>query len=346
VALAGEGEIVVAIEPDLARPSGDLRAERGDGGPLRGLALLAAEPAPHAAHLAGDIGIGQGEHPGDHMLDFRGMLGGGGDVDIAFLARHRERGLPLQVEMLLPADAQRSGQPVRALRDRGSGIAAPETVIGEHGLVARLGILDRDRRALGIDLDMRLARRAPGGVAGRRHDGEERLAVEIDLALGEHRIIAHGRGDVVGAGYVGGGEHHDDTGRLPHGAEIERGDAPARLGRHADGDMQGALGLADIVDVMRSALHVPQGRIMRQGLPHMPQWMLARICIRSFGLARRCRRHAIHRRICHCRSRLSFRIRIMRFRADARGLPQGNARRENAKPSPSRCTRAILGRPQ
>ena len=34
-----------------------------------------------------------------------------------------------------------------------AGIAAPEAVIGEYGLVARLGILDGDGGPLGLDLE-------------------------------------------------------------------------------------------------------------------------------------------------------------------------------------------------
>ena len=61
VALAGHGEIVVAVEPDLARPPGDARRHRGDRRPLAGLALLAAEAAAHAARLDGDERVGNAE---------------------------------------------------------------------------------------------------------------------------------------------------------------------------------------------------------------------------------------------------------------------------------------------
>ena len=40
------GEIVVAVEPQLAGPAGHVRGERRDGRPLAGLALLAAEAPP------------------------------------------------------------------------------------------------------------------------------------------------------------------------------------------------------------------------------------------------------------------------------------------------------------
>ena len=52
VALAGHHHVVVAVEPELARPAGGVRRERGEHGPLRRLAFLAAEAAAHAPHLA------------------------------------------------------------------------------------------------------------------------------------------------------------------------------------------------------------------------------------------------------------------------------------------------------
>ena len=72
VPLAGENEIVVAVETQLARASRDARRKRCGHGPLRRLALLAAEAAAHAPRLAGHIGIGNVEHAGDHVLHLLG----------------------------------------------------------------------------------------------------------------------------------------------------------------------------------------------------------------------------------------------------------------------------------
>ena len=113
VALAGEDEIVVAIEPQLAGPPRDLRGKGRDGRPLRRLALLAAEAAAHAADLAGDIGVRDAEHAGDDMLHLGRMLRRGIDVDVAVLARDREGDLALEIEMLLPADAELARERMR-----------------------------------------------------------------------------------------------------------------------------------------------------------------------------------------------------------------------------------------
>ena len=126
VALAGEDEIVVAVEPQLAGPAGDARGERRDGRPLRRLALLAAEAAAHAAGLAGDVGVRDAEHAGDDMLHLGRMLRRGIDVDVAVLARDGERDLALEIEMLLPADAELALEPHGAPRDRRTASPRPK----------------------------------------------------------------------------------------------------------------------------------------------------------------------------------------------------------------------------
>ena len=52
VTFARHDHVVVAVEAHLARPAGLVGAECGERRPLRRLALLAAEAAAHAAHLA------------------------------------------------------------------------------------------------------------------------------------------------------------------------------------------------------------------------------------------------------------------------------------------------------
>ena len=72
VPLAGHDHVVVAVEPQLARPPGHARGERRDRGPLRRLGLLAAEGAAHAAHFDRDRGVRNVEHLGDQVLNSLG----------------------------------------------------------------------------------------------------------------------------------------------------------------------------------------------------------------------------------------------------------------------------------
>ena len=266
VTLAGEDEIVVAVETQLAWASRDARRKRCGHGPLRRLALLAAEAAAHAPRLAGHIGIGNAEHAGHHMLHFRGMLGRGIDMDVAILARDRQRDLAFEIEMLLPADAEPAVQLQGRLRDRRIRIAAAVSVIGQNGFTALQRVLDRDARRLGFDLHHRLLDRAARDIPIRRDDGEERLTQKADVGVDEERIVAEGRRHVVLAGDVGCGEHGHHAGHGTHGRDIERDQSPARLRRLTDGHMQRALGLADVVDILRGALDVLDAGIVRQGL--------------------------------------------------------------------------------
>ena len=72
-------------------------------------------------------------------------------------------------------------------------------------------IIDRDRRLLRGDLDLRQARGAARGIAGLGHDGEDDLAMKHDLAVGENRIVAMRRTAIIHAGNIGGGEDGDDA---------------------------------------------------------------------------------------------------------------------------------------
>ena len=107
VALAGHHEIVVAIEPDLARPAGHARGERGHGGPGARLAFLAAEAAAHAPGFDGDEGVRDAEDARHDVLRLGRILARGVHRHLVALSRDGERGLALEVEMLLAADRDR-----------------------------------------------------------------------------------------------------------------------------------------------------------------------------------------------------------------------------------------------
>ncbi len=85
----------------------DARRRRGGGGQQRRLGLLAAEPAAHAAHLArSPQASGTPSTRATTCCTSRGMLGRGPDMDVAALARDRQRDLAFEIEMLLAADAE------------------------------------------------------------------------------------------------------------------------------------------------------------------------------------------------------------------------------------------------
>ena len=191
------------------------------------------------------------------------------------LAGRGQRDLAFQIEMLLPADPHHADRPVRRGGQRGGAVAAAEHIVGQHRLVARERVLDGDARRLGLDHHGPQPGGAAGGVAGQRRDGKDRLPAKQHLAGREQRLVPQRRGNVVAAGHIGGGDHRDDTRRGPDGGQIDRRDAAAGHRRTADGQMQQAGGLGQVIDIGRRALDVLGGAVMRQRLAHMAQ----RCCI-------------------------------------------------------------------
>ena len=104
MALAGQREVVVAIEADLARLSRKPRGERRDRRPSAGLTLLAAEAAAHAAGLHGDERVGDSKDAGDNVLGLGRVLRRSMDGHLIRLAGKGERRLAFEIEMLLTAD--------------------------------------------------------------------------------------------------------------------------------------------------------------------------------------------------------------------------------------------------
>src|SRR5258708_29971134 len=68
VALAGQCEVVVAIEADLARFSCSSRGKRGDRRPSAGLAFLTAEAPAHSTRLDRHEGVRYSQDAGDDVL--------------------------------------------------------------------------------------------------------------------------------------------------------------------------------------------------------------------------------------------------------------------------------------
>ena len=138
VALAGGDHVDLARQAKLHRPAGLGGGQRGRAGDPRGVALLAAEAAAQAAHHRGHAIEVAAQNLGANMLHFGGMLGRGMHDQIAVLARQDESDLAFEIEVLLPADAERRAQSVRRGLQRGIGVAAQHGRRRLHiGLFAR-----------------------------------------------------------------------------------------------------------------------------------------------------------------------------------------------------------------
>ena len=173
--------------------------------------------------------------------------------------------------MLLSADCQLTLEPARGLFDRGGRVAAPEGVIVLHARAGHERVGDGDRRPLRLDVDLGETRGAASLVACAGDDGEQRLAVEHHVLVGEQRLVGEHRRDVVLAGNVGRGQNGDDARRRAHRLEVEALQSAAGLVGHADRDMQRARGLADVVDIVGRALNVQARRIVRHAACGRPE---------------------------------------------------------------------------
>ena len=150
--------------------------------------------------------------------------------------------------------------------DRSACVAARKGVVVLNARARFQGVGHGDGRRLLLDVDLRHAGCAPRLIAVPRDDGEQRLAMEHYLPVGEERFIGENRGDVVLAGNVRRRQNCDHARGGSHRGEIKAPQIARGFVSHANGDMQRPVRLADVVDIGRRALHVQAGRIMRQRL--------------------------------------------------------------------------------
>ena len=125
---------------------------------------------------------------------------------------------------------------------------------------------DGDERRARLDKGLAEPGGAAGGARAGRGDEEERLAGIEDFAVGEQAIVMDDRADIVLAGDVAGGEDGDDAGRDPHRVEIQRDERGVAVGGVAEGEVEQAGRLGQIVDIGGGAGDVEVGAVVRQRL--------------------------------------------------------------------------------
>ena len=113
---------------------------------------------------------------GDDVLHLARVLGRGVDEHVAVLARDGERDLALEIEMLLPADAQRARRADAALAASAAALSpCANVVVGQDVRVGCERVVDRDAAASPVAISIlasRAARRASSRVS--RDDREQR----------------------------------------------------------------------------------------------------------------------------------------------------------------------------
>ena len=117
--LAGDEEVVVAVQPQLHRRFGFESGQRRPHSHVAGLRLLAAKAAAHAPAFHRDAVAGNAQRMRDPVLHLARVLRAAGDVPLVLLARHGEGDLAFQIKVLLPADGELALQAVRRYGERG-----------------------------------------------------------------------------------------------------------------------------------------------------------------------------------------------------------------------------------
>ena len=206
------------------------------------------------------------------MLHLARMLRRAVHEHAAGFLRHGVRDLAFEIELLLAADVERAGEPVRRGvdgRPHAAFAAAAQQVHRRHRVAAggmRVFGREQGRQRLDVEHLRRARRGGTGRLARGGDDGEHRLAdvmhLGADLA-GEDRLVGDDGADGVRPRQVGGGEHGDDAGQGADGVEPHRRDAAVRHRRQAERAVQRAGELGQVVDVGGLARHMQRGRLVR-----------------------------------------------------------------------------------
>ena len=245
VTLAGHRQILGAVEPQAYGTAGEHGAQSRDRGEPVGLHLLAAECAAHPQALHGDLRVPPAQDVGDDLLGLGGMLRAGLDEDLTGLVDVGQRGVGLQVEMLLAGELELAAEhPVGAgqravdVATRDLRLATLEAVRGDRLADRHIG-----RQRLGCHLDG--LRAEPGGLERLSEHPADGVAEEHDLRR-EQRLVVLDAG-VVDARHVLGGEHPDHAGNGEGRRNVERGDPRVGVGRLHRVGVQDVLGAVDQV---------------------------------------------------------------------------------------------------
>ena len=100
----------------------------------------------------------------DDVLHLGRVLRRAVEVDAAVFLRHRVGDLPLEIELLLPADVELAREPARRRGHRGRRIAALQVHRRQHVRLQALRLLRRQHRRQHLVVDLGQARGAPRGV--------------------------------------------------------------------------------------------------------------------------------------------------------------------------------------
>ena len=241
--------------------------QRGDGGQAVRLELLAAEAAAHPQALHGDLVRGQAEHVGHDVLGLGRVLRARLDEDLPVLVDQGQRGLRLQVEVLLAADLELTAEPVDGPFQPSGDVAA-----ADRSLVALIaagldGVVHGDQRGQRLVVGLDLGGALPGRLQGLAEHPAHPVVVVHDLA-GEQRLVVFLAG-VVEAGHVVRGQHPHHAGHLVGGLDAQAGDPRVRVrGLDRPGVQRAERAADQVLGVQRVAGDMQVGALVRHRQAH------------------------------------------------------------------------------
>ena len=267
VALAGDQEVVVPVQPQFDGFFELVGRHRRPHRQVARLRFLAAKAAAHAPALDPHRVVVNAQGVRHPVLCLAGVLGAAVDQPLVLLLRQHVGDLPFQVEVLLPAHFQRAAQGVRCAGQGGSRVAALHHHRRQHITLGGQRAGHAQQGGQGGDVAGDLSGRAAGGHHRRGDHQANHLADMLHSADCKNRLVMRQRAQHRITGNVVG-QH--DTRHTGHGQRCRSADGvqPSMRDVRQDGrGKQRAFDFGDVVHIGGGPQHLGAGAFMRAGHP-------------------------------------------------------------------------------
>lgn len=263
VALAGDQEVVIAVQAQLDRA---LELARRDGGPHRevaGLGFLAAKAAAHAPAFDTHRVLVNAQRVRHPVLHLAGVLRAGINQPLVLLLGQHVGDLAFKVEMLLAADFQRAMQGVQRAFQRLDGITALHKNRWQHIALRLQGITQVQDGGQDVDVAAHLARGAPGLHHRFGHHHADHLADVLHGAMGKHRPVVREVAQHPVTGNVARQNHAAYAGHRQRRCRVHVQQPAMRHGRKNRCGIQRAPDFRDVVHIGGGTRHLGAGALVK-----------------------------------------------------------------------------------
>src|SRR5262249_27998819 len=155
--------------------------------------FFAAETTTHAAADTDDLVLPKPQAAGDDRLDLRRVLGGRVDGNLTTFTGNGQRGLRLEIKVLLPATGKRSLENMLGVRKGGGNAPALNAPRRTDELLAGKGVFDGEHGGQFVELDTHghLGHLHSRFACAGQHD--DRLADIVAHFLGQKLFVVKDR---------------------------------------------------------------------------------------------------------------------------------------------------------